>query len=123
MIRNPKAFEAWSICSCWVHSIITELEMLPNEGCPKESSSEPFTDQGEQKSPIYPLHLGGVWMVGVRGYIGLQNFRSLFQTGLVKRKISCPDELPFQPRISLLKKSFLFKSNTFFLVILWIRVI
>ena len=29
MIRNPKAFEAWSICSCWAHSVITELEMLP----------------------------------------------------------------------------------------------
>jgi hypothetical protein len=67
--------------------------------------------------------LGGVWMVGVRGYIGLQNLRSLFQTGFVKQKISCPDELPFQPRISLLKKSSLFKSNTVFLVILWIRVI
>ena len=25
-----------------------------------------------KKNPIYPLHLGGVWMVGVRGYIGLQ---------------------------------------------------
>jgi hypothetical protein len=23
-----------------------------------------------QKSPIYPLHLGGVWMVGVRGHTG-----------------------------------------------------
>ena len=29
MIRNPKAFEAWSICSCWVHSVIAELEMFP----------------------------------------------------------------------------------------------
>jgi hypothetical protein len=25
-----------------------------------------------KKNPIYPLHLGGVWMVGVRGYIGLK---------------------------------------------------
>jgi len=24
------------------------------------------------KSPIYPPYLGGVWMVGVRGYIGPQ---------------------------------------------------
>jgi len=23
-----------------------------------------------KESPIYPLHLGGVWMVGVKGYIG-----------------------------------------------------
>ena len=29
MIRNPKAFEAWSICSCRVHFLITELRMLP----------------------------------------------------------------------------------------------
>ncbi len=26
-----------------------------------------------KKSPTYPLHLGGVWMVGVRGYIGPKN--------------------------------------------------
>jgi len=26
----------------------------------------------KQKSPTYPLSLGGVWMVGVGGYIGLQ---------------------------------------------------
>ena len=25
-----------------------------------------------KKSPIYPPYLGGVWMVGVREYIGLQ---------------------------------------------------
>jgi hypothetical protein len=31
----------------------------------------------KQKSPIYPLRLGGVWMVGVRGYIGLQKIRKL----------------------------------------------
>jgi hypothetical protein len=30
MLRNPKAFETWSICSCWAHSVITELEMLPS---------------------------------------------------------------------------------------------
>jgi hypothetical protein len=31
MIRNPKAFEAWFICSFWVYSVITKLEMLPKE--------------------------------------------------------------------------------------------
>jgi hypothetical protein len=40
MIRNPKAFEAWSIYSCWVHSVITELEML---SLPKETTLIHFT--------------------------------------------------------------------------------
>jgi len=31
-----------------------------------------FAPRGDKKSPTYPLHLGGVWMVGVRGYIGLK---------------------------------------------------
>ncbi len=44
-----------------------------------------------KKSPIYPLHLGGVWMVGVRGYIGPKtamsyNFPS---PPLAKRGIAC----------------------------------
>ena len=30
----------------------------------------------QKKSPIYPLRLGGVWMVGIRGYIGLQNLKN-----------------------------------------------
>ena len=30
------------------------------------------------KSPIYPLRLGGVWMVGVRGYIGLKKLNKIF---------------------------------------------
>ncbi len=40
MIRNPKAFEAWSTYSCWVHSVITELEML---SLPKETALIHFT--------------------------------------------------------------------------------
>jgi hypothetical protein len=33
--------------------------------------------QRDKKSPIYPVQFGGVWMVGVGGYIGPQisNFR------------------------------------------------
>ena len=27
MIRNPKAFEVWSACSCNVHYVITDSEM------------------------------------------------------------------------------------------------
>jgi len=42
MIRNPKAFEAWSIYSCWVHSVITELEML---SLPKETTLIHFTEK------------------------------------------------------------------------------
>jgi len=29
MIRNPKDFEVWSACPSGVHSVITELEILP----------------------------------------------------------------------------------------------
>jgi len=29
MIRNPKDFGVWSACPSGVHSVITELEMLP----------------------------------------------------------------------------------------------
>ena len=29
MIRNPKAFEVWSACSCNALYVITELEMRP----------------------------------------------------------------------------------------------
>ena len=29
MIRNPKDFGVWSACPSGVHSVITDLEMLP----------------------------------------------------------------------------------------------
>jgi hypothetical protein len=29
MIRDPKSFEAWSICPCRAHSVIMELSKLP----------------------------------------------------------------------------------------------
>ena len=45
MIRNPKAFEAWSIYSCWVHSVITELEML---SLPKETVLIHFTEKARR---------------------------------------------------------------------------
>ena len=45
MIRNPKAFEAWSIYSCWVHFVITELEML---SLPKETVLIHFTEKARR---------------------------------------------------------------------------
>jgi hypothetical protein len=35
MIRNPKAFEVWSACSCNALYVITELEMLPSRDTQK----------------------------------------------------------------------------------------
>ena len=49
-----------------------------------------------QKSPIYPPYLGGVWMVGVRGYVGPQFFDFVYTVYIirlvVKQKIEIPEK-------------------------------
>ena len=40
-----------------------------------------------KKSPTYPLYLGGVWMVGVRGYIGPQSLG--FRVYCIHYSLSC----------------------------------
>jgi hypothetical protein len=37
----------------------------------------PGRNPKNKKSPVYPLHLGGVWMVGVRGYTGQKTLITL----------------------------------------------
>jgi len=53
---------------------------------------------GLTKSPIYPPYLGGVWMVGVRGYIGLQFLGFVYTVYIirlvVKQKIEIPEKRP-----------------------------
>ena len=66
--------------------------MIPRYG-QNDGKKEFFNSLCRIKSPIYPLHLGGVWMVGVRGYIGLQiaadEILTLCITNFHKNTIHC----------------------------------
>ncbi len=53
MIRNPKDFGVWSACPSGVHSVITELEMLPASyspifwNCLAKSSAQSYHGAGQ----------------------------------------------------------------------------